>query len=543
MDEDEEDDELQELQDELDEKQRQLELAAQMGQQLLDQNASLEEEVEDLKELLEQKDADVIAAQDQLQHSADLIQRFEERNAELNEELRNATGTTEDLEHRIAELNRTTGFLSDENTRLKDDAKKAEAITSDREEEWGNMRQKLEQQINQLSASARSESGGGSGSDGDDGQENAKVEAFGGGKSGRRRAGISGDLSALMNQTAVQRLQHEVETLQGQLLASETAREAEAQARREATAERQRLDVVARNAQRDAAGADRREAAAMEEVQRLTKSLESERHQIGTQQSMITGLEAEIVKLNQLSTFSSNSAVAEGDSGNMAGMVSLLDELQAVDDDTMAQERELLEKQIASANGRADAAERAKATLQRELAQLEQSGSSADRQVRQHGGLLRRRGYDLPASVSSFVTHRHSITDAMWSGSGQLRAELEALQGQAGVDKERISALDVETQRLQAALTDHSARADGLQDALAIGSAAQMERAAHLEQVEAERNGAVRQMRELRTEFEAARTTIMEKDAVALGLRREAREAEARRRELEEQLRLQVCIS
>eukprot|EP01047_Picozoa_sp_COSAG01_P044367 COSAG01_NODE_4003_length_5442_cov_6.778027_1_plen_406_part_00 len=388
MDEDEEDDELQELQDELNEKQRQLELAAQMGQQLLDQNASLEEEVEDLKELLEQKDADVIAAQDQLQHSADLIQRFEERNAELNEELRNATGTTEDLEHRIAELNRTTGFLSDENTRLKDDAKKAEAITADREEEWGNMRQKLEQQINQLSASARSESG----SDGEDGQENAKVEAFGRGKSGRRRAGISGDLSVLMNQTAVQRLQHEVETLQGQLLASETAREAEAQARREATAERQRLDVVARNAQRDAVGADRREAAAMEEVQRLTKSLESERHQIGTQQSMITGLEAEIVKLNQLSTFSSNSAVAEGDGGgSMAGMVSLLDELQAVDDDTMAQERELLEKQIADANGRADAAERAKATLQRELAQLEQSGSSADRQVRQQGELLRRR--------------------------------------------------------------------------------------------------------------------------------------------------------
>eukprot|EP01047_Picozoa_sp_COSAG01_P044368 COSAG01_NODE_4003_length_5442_cov_6.778027_2_plen_154_part_00 len=128
----------------------------------------------------------------------------------------------------------------------------------------------------------------------------------------------------------------------------------------------------------------------------------------------------------------------------------------------------------------------------------------------------------------------------MWSGARQLRAELEALQGQAGVDKERISALDVETQRLQAALTDQSARADGLQDALAIGSAEQTERAAHLEQVEAERNGAVRQMRELRTEFESARTTIMEKDAVALGLRREAREAEARRRELEEQLRLQV---
>ena len=496
---DEMEEEMQDLRDELDEKQGQLDLAAQMGADLVETNERLEEELEELRQQLGEKEEEIETQQEQMAHAADFVQQYEERNARLTEEVEEANASIEEMEHRVKEMDNAKKVLADENAKFKETISSLEATQSESEQAWDEERKSLEKRVTEMEEANRreDEAAAAAGAD-DEGDAARQAEFQATGRTGRRAAVQLADFA---NEQAVRRLTAELEKLQSQLTSEQTAREEEAKGRREATAESKRLRVSTENAQKEATAAARREQDLKEEQQRMMQAMEKDRVQIGSQQSKITGMEAEIVRLNQIAAFSSEQKSAGPETANeeqMDGMVSLMDELTSMDNDTMQQEREMLEKQISDANARADAAQKAQSKLQRELDSIEASGTSGDR---------------------------------------KLQAEVDALKETVLADKAKISELDEETQRLQAEVTDATARADGLESSMKLQEVDVQDQQAKLEALEAERSEMAASMKDMQSARDTSRTEALEKDTEIMKLKRQAKAGESRIEELEEEMK------
>jgi hypothetical protein len=470
--------------------------------------ARLEEDAENLREEFGEKEEEDAIREDKLNHAGELIQKFQEQNEELQEENETLRQEVQGMEYRVKEEEQQHKSLADENTKLREEKSDLEERRREEEEAHEEKVKELEAKIVEMEEEANREAEATASPDSaeDQAEMARRAEFQATGRSGRRSAV---QLSDFANEQAVRRLTAEVEKLQEQLASSEAIREEEAKGRREATAAQKRMEPIMKNAVRDKEGAERREQDLIEEKDRLMGMLEKERIQIGSQQSTITGLEAEIQKLTQITAFSSNmqeaatpkakaEKVEEKQQGeDTMGMMSLMDELNKVDEDAFQQERDGFQRQIQEEKKRVEAAKKELAKLQRQLEDIETNGTPKEQSI---------------------------------------RSELEALKEISASDKAKVAHLDQENQRLQAEVTDSVARSSGMESSNSVLQADMKEQQAKVEEVEAERNKMAEDMKALRSSLDTLRTENLEKDGEMMKLRRGVRASETRIDELQEQL-------
>ena len=469
----------------LEEKDSQLEMAAEIGNELLGKNEQLADELDEQKELYKLQEEETTNLQEQLAEAVRLIEAFQEREEDLKGNERGDVQAIEELQHQIDELHGDAAIHKEENARLTAEMDKKEARFEEQEQNWLARIAELEEELENETQKV---------ADLVENQQIARQQS-----TGRRRSitldkSLTSPWGGLLEEedsdeektTAievdeevaqeVERLQRELEKWRNQHQASEQARNSEAEVRREAVQEKRKLEIRTRNAEESADIAEERSTTAAAESAKLYKQVEQYKRNIGAQQTKITRLESEMETMKRMQSLQS-----EGD-----GMMSLLDELTTEDNSAWEAEKDLLEKQIGDMNQKWRDAIKARDEMRQQV----------------------------------------EVSEKRDAQSRQLQRDFDSLQTKSQADAESVMTLDRDNERLRGELTAASAAADELRSAQAVEKKETLDFRSQLDKVQGERQAELERLQAMQSELDEARSGRLGKESDLMDLRKKLREQE-----------------
>eukprot|EP01052_Picozoa_sp_SAG31_P013307 SAG31_NODE_798_length_12027_cov_8.190057_1_plen_1297_part_00 len=476
-----------ELRMQLEEQESKLEMAGEIGQTLLAKNEQLEDDLEEEKELRKLQAEENTSLQEQLAEAVRLIHAFQEREDELKGNERGDVQAIEELQHQIDELHSDASVHKDELTRARAEFDRKESRFEAQEQTWlariAELEEQLENEIQKVFELVES-------------QQSQRQQTRGRRRSismGKQIVSPDGELleedddddvdTAAQHveievdeevAQEVERLQRELEKWRNQHLASEHARNQEAEVRREAVADKRKLEIRTRNAEEAAEIAEERAATAAEESANLYKQVESLKRQISAQHTKYTQLEVEMDTMKRMTKLQS-----EDD-----GMMSLLDELTTEDNSAWQEEKNMLERQL------------------------------EDIHQKWRDSIKERDSYRQDLEAATKREHERQ----------QLQRDFEALQTKSQTDSEKVMTLGRENERLQKELTDASAAADQMRSTQAVKNKEMLDFQEQLRHAQMESQTHLTRLQAVQTELDETRSGMLDKESDLIGLRKRLRE-------------------